>query len=123
MCTIWQLSRLSNWDFQATEYQIVHIHLEERGHRDPDRRSDEYGKHGGRNGRHGPAWVTAPAPAPAAVRELARERAVLVISHRLANVVDASCIYVLRDGRVVGAGTHGELLANSDRLEGLNSHC
>jgi ABC-type multidrug transport system fused ATPase/permease subunit len=50
----------------------------------------------------------------AAVRELARERAVLVISHRLANVVDASCIYVLRDGRVVGAGTHGELLANCE---------
>lgn len=50
----------------------------------------------------------------AAVHDLARKRAVLVISHRLANVVDASCIYVLRDGRVVGAGTHDELLASCE---------
>ena len=46
----------------------------------------------------------------AAVRELARTRAVVVISHRLANAVAAQRIYVLEHGRVVGEGTHEELL-------------
>ena len=46
------------------------------------------------------------------VRKLARDRAVVVISHRLANVVDAKRIYVLEQGRVVGEGTHDELLRN-----------
>lgn len=45
-----------------------------------------------------------------AVRELARDRAVVVISHRLANVVCAQRIYVLDHGDVAGAGTHEELL-------------
>ena len=47
----------------------------------------------------------------AAVRELARTRAVVVISHRLANAVAAQRIYVLEHGHVVGEGTHEELLA------------
>ena len=46
----------------------------------------------------------------ATVRSLSRDRAVVVISHRLANVVDAQRIYVLEQGRVVGEGTHDELL-------------
>lgn len=45
-----------------------------------------------------------------AVRELARSRPVVVISHRLANVTGAERIYVLDRGRVVGAGTHETLL-------------
>ena len=47
----------------------------------------------------------------AAVRELARTRAVVVISHRLANAVAAQRIYVLEHGHVVGEGTHEGLLA------------
>lgn len=47
----------------------------------------------------------------AAVRTLASARAVVLISHRLANVTDAQRIYVLDHGRVAGEGTHGELLA------------
>ncbi|MCR4870076.1 MAG: ATP-binding cassette domain-containing protein [Atopobiaceae bacterium] len=50
----------------------------------------------------------------AAVRELARFKAVLVISHRLANVADAQRIYVLEHGEVVGTGTHAELLEGCD---------
>ncbi|WP_322290422.1 ABC transporter ATP-binding protein/permease [Paratractidigestivibacter sp.] len=45
-----------------------------------------------------------------AVRELARYKAVVVISHRLANVTSANTIYVLDGGSVVGSGTHEELL-------------
>ena len=55
----------------------------------------------------------------AAVKDLARTRAVLVISHRLANVVEAECIYVLEGGCVVGKGTHGELLGSCPRYREL----
>ena len=47
------------------------------------------------------------------VRQAVRDhddRAVVVISHRLANVVCAQRIYVLDHGDVAGAGTHEELL-------------
>jgi ATP-binding cassette subfamily B protein len=55
----------------------------------------------------------------AAIRELARYKAVLVISHRLANVVDARRIYVLDHGAVVGEGTHTELLETCPRFREL----
>jgi len=44
------------------------------------------------------------------IRALARTKTVLLISHRLANVVDADCIYVLDKGQVAESGTHQELL-------------
>lgn len=46
----------------------------------------------------------------AVLKGLARRKAVLVISHRLASVVDAQRIYVLDHGCVVGEGTHAKLL-------------
>ena len=46
----------------------------------------------------------------AAVRNLAATHAVVLISHRLANVTDAQRIYVMERGRVAGEGTHEELL-------------
>lgn len=55
----------------------------------------------------------------AILRDLARRKAVLVISHRLANVVDAQCIYVLEKGGVAGAGTHGELLSSCQAYRDL----
>ena len=48
----------------------------------------------------------------AAVAELARTHAVVVISHRLANAVPARRIYVMEHGRVVGEGIHRELLGS-----------
>ena len=47
----------------------------------------------------------------AVVRDLARTKTVVLISHRLANVVESDCVYLLADGRVAEAGTHGELMA------------
>ena len=48
----------------------------------------------------------------ARVRELAKEKTVVMISHRLANTVTADCIYAMEDGSVTESGTHGELLKN-----------
>ena len=46
----------------------------------------------------------------AAVRNLAATHAVVLISHRLANVTDAQRIYVMERGHVAGEGAHEELL-------------
>ena len=45
-----------------------------------------------------------------AIRSLAGRKTVILISHRLANVVDSDCIYVLDKGRIAERGTHAELL-------------
>ena len=47
----------------------------------------------------------------ALAHELAKEKTVILISHRLANVVPSSRIYVMEHGAVVQAGTHSSLLA------------
>ena len=44
-----------------------------------------------------------------AFSKLAQDRTVLMIAHRLSTVVNADCIYVLKDGRVIQQGTHDEL--------------
>ena len=46
----------------------------------------------------------------AAIRSLAGRKTVILISHRLANVVASDCIYVLDKGRIAERGTHAELL-------------
>ena len=47
----------------------------------------------------------------AAIRGLAGKKTVILISHRLANVVDSDCIYVLENGGIAEHGTHAQLLA------------
>jgi ATP-binding cassette subfamily B protein len=54
-----------------------------------------------------------------ALAELAREKTVLVIAHRLSTVMDADKIVVMEAGRLVGEGTHAELLASNDRYRRL----
>ena len=43
------------------------------------------------------------------IYELAKEKTIIVISHRLANVREAKKIYVMKEGQVVEQGTHDEL--------------
>ena len=45
------------------------------------------------------------------VRELAKDRTVLLISHRLFNVIPSDCIYMMKDGVIAEKGTHQELMA------------
>ena len=44
------------------------------------------------------------------IRELARTRTVLLISHRLSNVVASDRIYLLDQGKILEQGTHQELM-------------
>lgn len=45
----------------------------------------------------------------ALIYELAKYKTVLLISHRLANVVNADCIYVVDKGEITESGTHNKL--------------
>lgn len=45
-----------------------------------------------------------------AFEELAKDKTVIMIAHRLTTVRNADCIYVLKDGRIEEAGTHTELM-------------
>ncbi len=46
------------------------------------------------------------------IEEMSRYKSIILISHRLANVVDADNIYVMENGNVVESGTHHDLMAN-----------
>ncbi|MCD8149776.1 MAG: ABC transporter ATP-binding protein/permease [Clostridiales bacterium] len=45
------------------------------------------------------------------IRGLAFKKTVVLISHRLANVVQSDCIYMMEDGKVVESGSHAALMA------------
>lgn len=44
------------------------------------------------------------------IRQLSQTKTVLLISHRLANVVGSDCIYMMKDGRISEKGSHEKLL-------------
>ena len=55
------------------------------------------------------------------IRELSQNHCVLLISHRLANVVDSRNIYVLSGGRLTEEGTHNELIGKKGIYAALYS--
>ena len=60
----------------------------------------------------------------AEVHNLAKTKTVILISHRLANVVKADNIYVLKDGRVAESGSHSELTEKNGVYSRLwNTQC
>lgn len=56
------------------------------------------------------------------IHELAKTKTVLLISHRLANVVDSDRIYMLGDGSVIQSGTHEELMEQGGAYRELYQH-
>ena len=44
------------------------------------------------------------------IKELSKSKSVIVISHRLANIVNADFIYYMESGEVKESGTHEELI-------------
>ena len=52
------------------------------------------------------------------IRELSKTKMILFISHRLSNVVDSDCIYMMKDGIVAEEGTHEQLM----RKKGAYQH-
>jgi len=57
-----------------------------------------------------------------AIDAVAEDRTLLVIAHRLSTVVDSDVIVVLEHGRVVGVGTHSELVASTPLYRDLAKH-
>ncbi|MBO1737468.1 ABC transporter ATP-binding protein [Leifsonia sp. TF02-11] len=57
-----------------------------------------------------------------AIDAVAEDRTMLVIAHRLSTVVDSDQIVVLDHGRVVGVGTHSELVASTPLYRDLAKH-
>ena len=53
------------------------------------------------------------------VQELAKAKLVVLISHRLANVVKADKIYVVEKGQIVEEGNHAELLGKQGKYSNL----
>jgi subfamily B ATP-binding cassette protein MsbA len=46
-----------------------------------------------------------------AIESMERDYAMLVIAHRLSTVINADCIYAVKDGLIVESGTHEELIS------------
>jgi len=44
------------------------------------------------------------------IHELAKEKIIILISHRLANVIGSNCIYFLKDGKISESGSHDQLM-------------
>lgn len=53
------------------------------------------------------------------IMELAKTKTIILISHRLANVKNADCIYVLKKGDIAESGTHEQLLARNGEFARL----
>ncbi|WP_458783939.1 ABC transporter ATP-binding protein/permease [Vallitalea sediminicola] len=56
------------------------------------------------------------------IYELAKDKTVILISHRLANVKNADMIYVLDKGNMVEGGSHSNLMNNKSKYHNLLKH-
>jgi ATP-binding cassette subfamily B multidrug efflux pump len=56
-----------------------------------------------------------------ALKDIVKERAVIIIAHRLSSLMHADEILFLEEGRIVERGNHDQLLARSERYAELYS--
>lgn len=52
-------------------------------------------------------------------QKLSKDRASIVIAHRLSSILNADRVAVVHQGRIVATGTHGYLLENSEHYREL----
>jgi ATP-binding cassette subfamily B protein len=57
-----------------------------------------------------------------AIDAVSENRTMLVIAHRLSTVVDSDLIIVLENGKIIGQGTHSELLESTPLYQDLAKH-
>ena len=57
-----------------------------------------------------------------AIDAVAKDRTLIVIAHRLSTVVDSDQIIVMENGKVVGTGTHSELVKSTPLYKDLAKH-
>ncbi len=57
-----------------------------------------------------------------AIKELAKSKKVIMISHKLSNIVDADRIYFMEDGKILNSGTHDELIVNCAQYKEMYNH-
>lgn len=53
------------------------------------------------------------------LRCILKDKIVIIITHRLQAIVEADCIFVIKEGRVIVNGTHGELMLSSKYYRNL----
>jgi ATP-binding cassette, subfamily B, bacterial MsbA len=54
-----------------------------------------------------------------ALEAYAKDKITITIAHRLSTIEHADCIYVFKEGRIVGTGTYKELLEHSEEFQKL----
>ena len=57
-----------------------------------------------------------------AIDAVSAGRTLIVIAHRLSTVIDSDRIVVVEDGRVIGEGTHAELVESVPLYRDLAAH-
>ena len=53
------------------------------------------------------------------IDNLVKDHTIIIVAHRLSTIIDADIINVIDNGKLVGSGTHEELLKNNKVYESL----
>ena len=53
------------------------------------------------------------------IDDLVKDHTVIIVAHRLSTIVDADTIHIIEKGKLVGSGTHKELLESCKQYQNL----